>query len=71
MRVLPVVYDYGQDGVWWWITARSPAAITDAYRDMQVLQRVPDRWTVEEDRTTPRINVNVPDITLRLLLNVR
>jgi hypothetical protein len=66
-----VVYDYGQGGVWWWITARSPAHITDAYRDVQVLERVPDWWTPEQDRTTPRINVHEPDATLRLLLNVR
>lgn len=66
-----VLYDYGQGGVWWWIIARNPAEITEACPDVQVLERVPDWWTPEQDSTTPRINVDEPDATLRLLLNVR
>ncbi len=66
-----VVYDYGQGGIWWWITASSSVEITKAYRGVRVLEHAPDWWTPEQDRVTSRIQVNEPDATLRELLNVR
>lgn len=55
MRDWLVCYDYGQGGLWWWITAPSPDAITALYRDVTVFDQPPDFWDVELDRLTPRL----------------
>jgi hypothetical protein len=52
-----VCYDYDTGGLWWWITAQSPEAITNTYRDVTVFQQPPQWWTLEDDRKTARLKL--------------
>ena len=38
-------YDYGQGGIWLYIEAKSPAQITETYRDLTVFEAPPPWWT--------------------------
>jgi hypothetical protein len=50
-----VCYDYGSGGLWWWIKAVSPEAITDTYRNVIVFEQTPAWWSEKNDRNTPHL----------------
>jgi hypothetical protein len=67
-RPFLVCYDYGSGGIWWWITASSPDAITAKYRDVIVFDQPPDWWDADSDGLTPRREISdPPDATLGLI----
>jgi len=55
-----VVYDYGQGGVWAYITARSSTEIVDRYPELRVVEVPPD-WMSEERRARlPVYDIQAP-----------
>ena len=52
-----VCYDYGSGGLWWWITAASPEAITNTYRDVIVFEEPPPWWDEKNDRIAARLKL--------------
>ena len=59
-----VVYDYGQGGVWAYITAESPEQITDGFPELSVVEATPD-WMTDEVRKTleARMSFDIDDPT--------
>jgi hypothetical protein len=59
-----VVYDYGQGGVWAYITAESPEQITDRFPDLSVVEATPD-WMTDEVRKNleARMSFDIDDPT--------
>jgi hypothetical protein len=43
-----VVYDYGQGGVWAFVWARSEQELHEKFRDLKVVESVPDWLTGEQ-----------------------
>jgi len=60
MKSYLVCRDYGTGGAWWRITAPSPEAISEKYRDVFVHEEPPRFWTDEDDRETPRLDLSDP-----------
>lgn len=56
-RAYLVSYDYGTAGLWWWITAASPEAITNTYRNVTVFRQPPTWWSDEDEKNAPRLQV--------------
>lgn len=63
-----VCHDYGTGGLWWWIAAPSPEAITEKYQDVLVFAKPPSWWTPAQDRATERRLLDDPDTGALTLL---
>lgn len=48
-----VVYDYGQGGIWAFVTADSEDQITDQYPELRVTHQRPD-WMSDEEQASIR-----------------
>jgi hypothetical protein len=59
-----VVYDYGQGGIWAYITAESAEQITDHFPDLSVVESPPD-WMTDEvrQRIEDRMSFDIDDPT--------
>jgi len=67
-RPFLVCHNYGQGGLWWWISASSASEITQAYKDIIVFEQPPTWWNDDADRNARRMLItDKPDATLALL----
>ena len=53
-------YDYGQGGLWAFITAESAREITSAYPELTIVERTPSWVTPEIMRKLPRLDLRAP-----------
>lgn len=58
-----VLYDYGQGGVWAFVWARAVEEIHDKFRDLQVVEKMPEWLTGEQLAITEqKMTFDVDDV---------